>query len=124
MDQHLETLDTYSQRPDCFRNTVSAIRNRCGETDLSESERVGGKMNSPSPDTMMCSQGTLLVAAISMTLCELATAKHHSPPLECFPFSSPLREGGEQINEETQSICVGFVALHGIECSRTYSTDG
>ncbi|KAF8588108.1 hypothetical protein K439DRAFT_704896 [Ramaria rubella] len=47
-------------------------------------------------------------AAISMTLCELATAKHHLPPLECFPFSSQPQEN--IVDEETQSLCVGALS--------------
>ncbi|KAJ3873624.1 hypothetical protein F5051DRAFT_117703 [Lentinula edodes] len=35
-----------------------------------------------------------VVAAISMTLCELATAKHHAPPMECDMFSARLRASG------------------------------
>ena len=48
-----------------------------------------------------------------MTLCELATAKYHLPPLEFLfiLFFSPSHEEGGEINEETQSICVGFPAL-------------
>lgn len=51
----------------------------------------------------------LYEAAIFMTLCEIATAKHHLSPLECASFSSQARE--EVIDdEESQSLCVGFVA--------------
>lgn len=71
---------------------------------MSEAERVRGKtFANPEIPSHEHSE-----AAISMTLCELATAKHHLPPLECFPFSSPPHER-EEIDEDNQSICVGFV---------------
>lgn len=105
--ESIETLDAYTQRPDCFRNTVVALRNRCGEAEMTRSERVGGETPTNSETISLYPHSK---AAISMTLCELATAKHHSPPLECFPFSSPSHEG-EEVDEETQSICVGFVRI-------------
>ncbi|KAL1706477.1 hypothetical protein EV121DRAFT_278748 [Schizophyllum commune] len=60
-------LDAYARRPDCFKDSAALISARCEELDSREDERVR--------------------AAISMTLCELATAKHHTPPLECAPFA-------------------------------------
>ncbi|KAF8532608.1 hypothetical protein JB92DRAFT_2841820 [Gautieria morchelliformis] len=46
-----------------------------------------------------------------MTLCELATAKHHMPPLECFPFASTLQaQDKEEIDEEAQASCVGALS--------------
>ncbi|KAF9456873.1 hypothetical protein BDZ94DRAFT_1176753 [Collybia nuda] len=62
-----EILKDYGQRPDCFRKAAGLIRTRCGELDMNEDERIK--------------------AAISMTLCELATARHHSVPFECTPFT-------------------------------------
>ncbi|KAI5888546.1 uncharacterized protein SCHCODRAFT_085873 [Schizophyllum commune H4-8] len=59
-------LDAYARRPDCFKDSAALINARCEELDSREDERVR--------------------AAISMTLCELATAKHYTPPLECAPF--------------------------------------
>ncbi|KAJ3888955.1 hypothetical protein GG344DRAFT_52610, partial [Lentinula edodes] len=59
---------------DCFHKVAGSIRTRCSELDMNEEERV--------------------VAAISMTLCELATAKHHAPPMECDMFSARLRASG------------------------------
>ncbi|KAJ3810903.1 hypothetical protein EV368DRAFT_26180, partial [Lentinula lateritia] len=59
---------------DCFHKVAGSIRTRCSELDMNEEERV--------------------VAAISMTLCELATAKHHTPPMECDMFSARLRASG------------------------------
>lgn len=52
------------------------------------------------------------VAAISMTLCELATAKHYSPPLECFPFASQPYDV-DLDDEDSQASCV--------ECVRVFS---
>ncbi|KAJ7600788.1 hypothetical protein C8J56DRAFT_769131, partial [Mycena floridula] len=73
-------LGEYSQRSDCFRRAAGLIRVRCSQLEMDEEERVG--------------------AAISMTLCELATAKHHTPPLECNSVN----------NVDEQSICVGALA--------------
>ncbi|KAF7326344.1 RING finger protein [Mycena venus] len=57
-----DALENYYRfRPDCFRRVAAKIRLRCGELEMNEDERVR--------------------AAISMTLCELATATHHSLPL-------------------------------------------
>ncbi|EGO03540.1 hypothetical protein SERLA73DRAFT_45709 [Serpula lacrymans var. lacrymans S7.3] len=61
------SLDSYSRKSDCFQQAASRLRSRCGESHMSENERIQG--------------------AISMTLCELATARHHSPPLECSAFA-------------------------------------
>ncbi|KAJ3782685.1 hypothetical protein GGU10DRAFT_436481 [Lentinula aff. detonsa] len=74
---------------DCFRKAAGSIQTRCAELDMNEEERV--------------------VAAISMTLCELATAKHHAPPMECDVFSARLHEPSyqsgfsEQQNEEFEN---------------------
>ncbi|KAJ7236241.1 hypothetical protein C8J57DRAFT_1377121 [Mycena rebaudengoi] len=81
-------LDNYSRRPDCFRRVAAKIRLRCGELELNEDERVK--------------------AAISMTLCELATATHHSLPLECADFtvdskSSSIRIHGECVDALSRS---------------------
>ncbi|KAF8067630.1 hypothetical protein FPV67DRAFT_1416278, partial [Lyophyllum atratum] len=62
-----DSLNNYARRPDCFRRAAGLIRSHCAQLDMNESERVN--------------------AAISMTLCELATAKHYSIPLECVPFA-------------------------------------
>ncbi|EDR09726.1 uncharacterized protein LACBIDRAFT_319136 [Laccaria bicolor S238N-H82] len=76
-------LERYTRRPDCFRRVAGAIRTRCGELDMDEDERIN--------------------AAISMTLCEIATAKHYSLPLECRPFSP---EGKDPRDPRTRSECV------------------
>ncbi|KAJ3743659.1 hypothetical protein DFH05DRAFT_1400010 [Lentinula detonsa] len=85
-DSYLASLGRSS---DCFRKAAGSIQTRCAELDMNEEERV--------------------VAAISMTLCELATAKHHSPPMECDVFSARLHEPSyqsgfsEQQNEEFEN---------------------
>ncbi|KAL0958347.1 hypothetical protein HGRIS_000492 [Hohenbuehelia grisea] len=45
-------------------------------------------------------------AAISMTLCELATAKHHAPPLECLAFSVEAPRFTDVDRSESQGVCV------------------
>ncbi|KAJ3993880.1 hypothetical protein F5050DRAFT_616093 [Lentinula boryana] len=84
------SMNTFKGRSsDCFRKAAGFIQTRCAELDMNEEERV--------------------VAAISMTLCELATAKHHAPPMECDVFSARLHEPSyqsgfsEQQNEEFEN---------------------
>ncbi|TRM57494.1 hypothetical protein BD626DRAFT_211910 [Schizophyllum amplum] len=69
------SLDAYARRPDCFKDSAALISARCEDLDARENERVR--------------------AAISMTLCELATAKHHTPPLECAPFAAGAHDAPE-----------------------------
>ncbi|KIK02891.1 hypothetical protein K443DRAFT_131666 [Laccaria amethystina LaAM-08-1] len=76
-------LERYTRRPDCFRRVAGAIRTRCSELDMDEDERIN--------------------AAISMTLCEIATAKHYSLPLECHPFSPERKDPRDP---RMQSECV------------------
>ncbi|KAI0646444.1 hypothetical protein C8Q79DRAFT_670111 [Trametes meyenii] len=64
--QGSDSLEKYSAKPDCFRKAASFIRVTCGELETREDERVK--------------------AALFMTLCEIATAESHSPPMECIPF--------------------------------------
>lgn len=45
-------------------------------------------------------------AAISMTLCEIATAKHYSLPLECRSFSLDNIKDGVYKSHQTQGDCV------------------
>ena len=45
-------------------------------------------------------------AAISMTLCEIATAKHYSLPLECRSFSADDIQDKKPISHQTQGECV------------------
>ena len=48
-------------------------------------------------------------AAISMTLCEIATAKHYSLPLECRSFSL---DDKKPISHQTQGECVEWVCIY------------
>lgn len=53
---------------------------------MNEEERIRG-MRPKNSDFRLLIEYLFLVGAISMTLCELATAQHHNPPLECQPFA-------------------------------------
>ncbi|RDX54664.1 hypothetical protein OH76DRAFT_986290 [Lentinus brumalis] len=66
------SLNAYANKPDCFRRAVGVVQTRCGELETNESERVK--------------------AALSMTLCEIATAEDHSPPLECAHFQAGIAD--------------------------------
>ncbi|TFK41551.1 hypothetical protein BDQ12DRAFT_388968 [Crucibulum laeve] len=83
-----DALEKYSNRPDCFRRAAKSIRTRCAELEMDETERVN--------------------AAIAMTLCEVATAKHHSFPLECIPFSS--ENAPKNTDAQAQGTCVDALA--------------
>ncbi|KAI6006927.1 hypothetical protein EDD15DRAFT_8559 [Pisolithus albus] len=60
-------LGSYHRKADCFQESMSRVKTRCEESHMDEQERIQ--------------------AAISMTLCELATARHYAPPMECAAFS-------------------------------------
>ncbi|KIJ15313.1 hypothetical protein PAXINDRAFT_114956 [Paxillus involutus ATCC 200175] len=84
-----DTLQSYQRKPDCFQDAISIVKARCEESRMDEQERVQ--------------------AAISITMCELATARHYSPPMECAAFarggykpSSPLSSPSAQ----AQARCV------------------
>lgn len=49
------------------------------------------------------------IAAISMTLCELATARHYSLPLECAPYSVKDGRPRGTISPQVQGECVEYV---------------
>ncbi|OCH84750.1 hypothetical protein OBBRIDRAFT_377458 [Obba rivulosa] len=80
---HTDSLHSYTRRSDCFGRAAQLIRSRCGEVAMGEDERVN--------------------AAIAMTLCELSTAKHYSPPLECSLF---LSDEAALTSSNAQSDCV------------------
>ncbi|CAL1709053.1 unnamed protein product [Somion occarium] len=80
-----EQFRSYQRRPDCFRRVAASIRAQCSELETSEDERIQ--------------------AAISLTLCELATAQH-SPPMECALFSPREEAPSFAIRETEQSRCV------------------
>ncbi|TBU43460.1 hypothetical protein BD309DRAFT_990982 [Dichomitus squalens] len=83
--QGARSLDAYSKKSDCFRRAANAIQTRCSDLESDEDERVK--------------------AAISMTLCEIATAKHTSPPMECAPFESDSN-GMYALHAESSGQCV------------------
>ncbi|KDR68458.1 hypothetical protein GALMADRAFT_78772, partial [Galerina marginata CBS 339.88] len=85
-----DAFQAYSRKPDCFKKAATNIRNRCADLDMDEDARVN--------------------AAISMTLCEVATAKHHSLPLECLPYSLDHTQTRGQISPQTQGECVDSLA--------------
>ncbi|KIM42130.1 hypothetical protein M413DRAFT_70806, partial [Hebeloma cylindrosporum] len=83
-------LQAYSQKPDCFKKAASYIRAKCTDLDIDEAARVN--------------------AAISMTLCELATARHYSLPLECAPYNTQGGRSSSPISSRVQGECVDALA--------------
>ncbi|KAF4616333.1 hypothetical protein D9613_008634 [Agrocybe pediades] len=86
---NLDALHAYSRKPDCFKTAASSFRQKCSELDLDEESRVN--------------------VAISMTLCEIATAKHHSVPLECVSYSVD-RAHDPAPSPQVQGECVDALA--------------
>ncbi|EMD34804.1 hypothetical protein CERSUDRAFT_54833, partial [Gelatoporia subvermispora B] len=95
------SLDTYTRRPDCFGRAAKHIRTQCAEIDMEEDERVKG---APS-QILRTTRTNHATAAIAMTLCELSTAKHYSPPLECSLFLSES-DTNSVMSNDAQSNCV------------------
>ncbi|KAJ7792697.1 hypothetical protein B0H14DRAFT_2929942 [Mycena olivaceomarginata] len=107
-------LQDYSHRPDCFREVAGKIERRCGTLEMDNDARVE--------------------AAISMTLCELATAAHYSPPLECASFAMDGRSPGECVDalsrrpqfwssysgylREVPQLCFAFRRWNDIDTAR------
>ncbi|EJD47993.1 hypothetical protein AURDEDRAFT_61571, partial [Auricularia subglabra TFB-10046 SS5] len=58
---------SHDAQSDCFRTAAAHLQ--CEKLEIEESARVR--------------------AAIAFTLCELATARGHSPPMECSAFAKP-----------------------------------
>lgn len=84
---------------DCFQEAISSIRAHCDDALVRNTEeRIKG-------NCYLTAQAFTyhgIIVAISLTLCELATAKYNPPPLECLP----------NIMETTPhdiSSCVGLV---------------
>ncbi|KAF5368754.1 hypothetical protein D9757_010414 [Collybiopsis confluens] len=92
-DGKQDALGHRSRRSDCFRGIAGSIRLRCAELDVNEEERV--------------------IAAISMTICELATANHHAP-MECRSFGSSTPDGPvyfeESISGQAPADCVNALS--------------
>ncbi|KAI6142802.1 hypothetical protein BKA82DRAFT_532917 [Pisolithus tinctorius] len=73
---------------------MTRVKTRCEESHMDEQERIQ--------------------AAISMTLCELATARHYAPPLECAAFSKGQQRPPDSF---AQSACVEYTSVfHSIIC--------
>ncbi|KAF9240476.1 hypothetical protein BU15DRAFT_74064 [Melanogaster broomeanus] len=90
-----DAIQSYQRKPDCFQDAISLVKARCEESHMDEQGRVQ--------------------AAISMTMCELATARHYSPPMECAAFT----RGGHKPSSPSahaQAQCVEFgpVSKHSI----------
>ncbi|KAI0746941.1 hypothetical protein C8Q80DRAFT_1178461 [Daedaleopsis nitida] len=86
--QGSRSLEAYARKPDCFRRVANMIQTRCSELETDEAERVK--------------------AALSMTLCEIATADHHSLPLECASFHPDAAAG--HYGTETPGKCVSAIS--------------
>ena len=98
-----DALQTYSRKPDCFRKAARAISTQCADLDMDEDARINGN-NRAVP--LFQESKHRSEAAISMTLCEIATAKHYSLPLECRSFSLDDMQGKERKSHQTQGECV------------------
>ena len=100
-----EALQTYSRKPDCFRKAARAISTQCTDLDMDEDARVNGN-NMAVPLFQKSNHRFDSAAAISMTLCEIATAKHYSLPLECRSFSLDNPQDRVHKSHQTQGDCV------------------
>jgi hypothetical protein len=80
-----DSLESYIRKPECFRRVAGYMHVQCSELELDEDQRVRSTLTFPSD--IVISLTITFTVAISMTLCELATAKHHSPPMECHSFT-------------------------------------
>ncbi|KAG1738131.1 uncharacterized protein EDB91DRAFT_1347715 [Suillus paluster] len=83
ISKHTGAFDGYMRKSDCFQDAARHAQSRCEESHMSEDERIQ--------------------VAIRLTLCELATARHHTPPLECSPFSSGV---GSPVPHHVVGDCV------------------
>ncbi|KAI6132524.1 hypothetical protein EDD16DRAFT_1851803 [Pisolithus croceorrhizus] len=79
-----DVLGSYHRKADCFQDAMSRVKTRCEESHMDEQERIQGTVF---PSFQVLSSMHRIQAAISMTLCELATARHYAPPMECAAFS-------------------------------------
>jgi hypothetical protein len=108
-----EALQTYSRKPDCFRKAAGSISTQCANLDMDEEARVNGNNGIKGCSHLfqkIWSPSFFLEAAISMTLCEIATAKHYSLPLECRSFSLDNNmQDRVHKSHQTQGDCVEWV---------------
>lgn len=83
ISKHTGAFDGYMRKNDCFQDAARHAKSRCEVSHMSEDERIQ--------------------VAIRLTLCELATARHHTPPLECSPFKNNF---GSHIPHHAVGDCV------------------
>ncbi|KAG2339676.1 hypothetical protein BDR05DRAFT_1061997 [Suillus weaverae] len=83
ISKHTGAFDGYMRKNDCFQDAARHAQGRCEVSHMSEDERIQ--------------------VAIRLTLCELATARHHTPPLECSPF---INNVGSHIPHHAVGDCV------------------
>ncbi|KAG2152751.1 hypothetical protein DEU56DRAFT_775804 [Suillus clintonianus] len=83
ISKHIGAFDGYMRKNDCFQDAAKHAQGRCEESHMSEDERIQ--------------------VAIRLTLCELATARHHTSPLECSPFTNNV---GSHIPHHAVGDCV------------------
>ncbi|KAJ8073732.1 hypothetical protein PM082_012010 [Marasmius tenuissimus] len=104
----IDAVQEYTRKSDCFRQATARIHSRCEQLDMIEEERVGGvHMFHSFPLTSLV---TSLPAAISMTLCELATAKYYSIPMECNSFTISQSSFNVTIDSGLSSECVSALS--------------
>lgn len=92
-------FDGYMRKNDCFQDAARHAQSRCEVSHMSEDERIQGFSSSCARfETFL-----IFLVAIRLTLCELATARHHTPPLECSPFNNNV---GSHIPHHAVGDCV------------------
>lgn len=100
ISKHTGAFDGYMRKNDCFQDAARHAQSRCEASHMSEDERIQGFF------PVWCARfETFLIflVAIRLTLCELATARHHTPPLECSPF---INNVGPHIPHHAVGDCV------------------
>ncbi|KLO16129.1 hypothetical protein SCHPADRAFT_870143 [Schizopora paradoxa] len=83
---NMRALDSISKKSDCFHKAATILRQSCANHDPDEDERVR--------------------ASISMALCELSIARHHSIPMECAAFSALGNADMLDQSHQDTSLCV------------------
>ena len=108
VDSHMVqgSLGAYSRKPDCFRSAASRIQSKCDDLETNETARVQGETNVTRMLHGLTVKSGAFTAAISLTLCELATADHYSLPLECASFEEA---GTASHNTASLRKCVSCV---------------
>ncbi|KAF9041198.1 hypothetical protein BJ165DRAFT_1487649 [Panaeolus papilionaceus] len=114
----LAALDIPPSNINCFSRTTASMHSKCADIDTNQDARVDGIFLS----VILPNSGTALIhkkAAISMTLCEIATAMHHSVPRECLSYSSE-RKILPEIRSQSRGECVDALA-RSVQYWATYS---